>query len=943
MRTFAVLSLFAASAAQLDGPTVTLPGGGVLVGKQLASSSQFLGIRYAAAPTGDLRFRQAQPPPRLDAHSPPYDARSYGAPCIQTADPNTQPGPEAPPMDEDCLWLNVWRPISRVEAKPPGRGGGGGGGAPVLVWIHGGGFVLGAASLDTYNASTLAAAAAAATAATDDGDSAIIVSLNYRLGPLGFLPLTGLAGAPADAGTGGLNGVLDQIAALRWVHDNIAAFGGDASRVTIFGESAGGVSVCLLAASPLAAGLLHRAVVQSGPCTVSGGDDGWGPASAASGQAQQATLLQELGATDIASLRRVPAALLVWDAAVCNDPSFSGTFLDGHVMPKPPAHYYSNAGELNAPGGIMLGATSKDGTAGFYGTAPLWNASGQEAYAAAMRGRWGAASYEAVMAQYPLTRFNGSVPSAFLQADGDHTVMCPTREIAKTLALSDGTVPAWHYSYAHWSENGCDVALFPRGLNVTRNTSDDHFYDRGGWASHGAEVASVFGTTRGADYWGNRTVCPFGAGGEAELSEAMMAYWLSFAGSSAAGAPPSSSAPQAAGFAHWTPFTPAQPSTLQLSVGAREGGGTRMERDYKQADCDFWRRRDASLVDVSASPWLAAAPPLPAGPPAGHDAPAMVQWGAELFTHGQVSAAVEAFGVAMSWDGSVNGTLWQRGCALYYVEQWEEGAAQFALDVAGNPNDTEESVWRWLCQARSRGVAYARAHLLNTTGEARPYMVAVYEMFRSGAPAAEQAVLALCSGAGAAGSQACFYSDMYYGLYAEAHGNTTAACAHVRRAALSAYGPPSDDYMWWLTRVHSAVRGWQMPPAQTPTATTLATTTAAPTTTTPTFTQTVYDIGTDTCDKTAHKTVTKIALSTSTAQHCVEVYNWGKVIATCKSGTLTYTLFDNDNCTGHSAAGTRSWALGECVQGYGVSWMYTDCQETAGLLSVPTLHQVRPH
>ena len=109
---------------------------------------------------------------------------------------------------------------------------------------------------------------------------------------------------------------------------------------------------------------------------------------------------------------------------------------------------------------------------------------------------------------------------------------------------------------------------------------------------------------------------------------------------------------------------------------------------------------------------------------------------------------------------------------------------------------------------------------------------------------------------------------------------------------------------------------------------------AAPTTrasevvaTTPTFTQTVYDT-TDTCDKTAHKTVTKIALSTSTAQHCVEVNNWGKVIATCKSGTLTYTLFDNDNCTGHSAAGTRSWALGECVQGYGMSWMYTDCQET---------------
>jgi hypothetical protein len=115
---------------------------------------------------------------------------------------------------------------------------------------------------------------------------------------------------------------------------------------------------------------------------------------------------------------------------------------------------------------------------------------------------------------------------------------------------------------------------------------------------------------------------------------------------------------------------------------------------------------------------------------------------------------------------------------------------------------------------------------------------------------------------------------------------------------------------------------------QTPTTTTPATTTAAPTTTTPTFTQTVYDLGDDVCDKTGDKIVTKIALSTSTSQHCVQVHNWGKVIATCKSGVLTYTLFDNDNCTGHSAAGTRSWALDECVQGYGVSWMYSDCQET---------------
>lgn len=94
-----------------------------------------------------------------------------------------------------------------------------------------------------------------------------------------------------------------------------------------------------------------------------------------------------------------------------------------------------------------------------------------------------------------------------------------------------------------------------------------------------------------------------------------------------------------------------------------------------------------------------------------------------------------------------------------------------------------------------------------------------------------------------------------------------------------------------------------------------------------TFTQNVFDT-TDACDKTDRKIVTKIALSTSTSQHCVEVDNWGKVIATCNGGILTFTLFDNDNCTGHSAAGNRSWALGDCVQGFGKSWLYTDCQET---------------
>ena len=122
--------------------------------------------------------------------------------------------------------------------------------------------------------------------------------------------------------------------------------------------------------------------------------------------------------------------------------------------------------------------------------------------------------------------------------------------------------------------------------------------------------------------------------------------------------------------------------------------------------------------------------------------------------------------------------------------------------------------------------------------------------------------------------------------------------------------PPQTPGKWPCTRTHSQQEGLGLH--------------------TPTFTQTVYHT-TDACDKTGHKTVTKIALSTSTSRHCVDVDNWGKVIATCNSGVLTYTLFDNDNCTGHSKAGTRSWKLGDCVQGFGMSWMYTDCYRTLTL------------
>ncbi|KHO20684.1 carboxylesterase/lipase family protein [Mycolicibacterium setense] len=205
---------------------------------------QWLGIRYAAAPVGELRWRSPQPPARWQEVA---DATVAGPVCPQITDPRL-------PLDlggrqgEDSLVLNVWAP----------SGAGDGAAKPVMVWVHGGAYVLGSGSQPLYNGRVLAA----------EGD-VVVVTLNYRLGPFGFLDLSEFNGRP---GAKGLRfdsnlGLRDVLSALHWVRDNIAEFGGDPDRVTLFGESAGGGIVTTLLASPAAEGLFHAAIAQSSPAT----------------------------------------------------------------------------------------------------------------------------------------------------------------------------------------------------------------------------------------------------------------------------------------------------------------------------------------------------------------------------------------------------------------------------------------------------------------------------------------------------------------------------------------------------------------------------------------------------------------------------------------------------------------------------------------------------
>ncbi len=210
---------------------------GAVLGVQLDGLQVFRSIPYAEPPVGALRFKRAVP---AKPWSHPRDASTPGPACYQVLDLDDSAEDGDRIQSEDCLTLNVWTPDSAAGRRP------------VMVWVHGGGFEEGSAADSWYDGAALARS----------GD-VVVVTLQYRLGALGFLDLSGLEGGAAFAGSGN-NGLTDQVQALRWVQQNIARFGGDPANVTIFGESAGGASVRALMAIPEARDLFHKVIVESG-------------------------------------------------------------------------------------------------------------------------------------------------------------------------------------------------------------------------------------------------------------------------------------------------------------------------------------------------------------------------------------------------------------------------------------------------------------------------------------------------------------------------------------------------------------------------------------------------------------------------------------------------------------------------------------------------------
>ncbi|MEL6926684.1 MAG: carboxylesterase family protein, partial [Bacteroidota bacterium] len=285
-----LLAFSFASCRQMPSEIVTTDKGQVAGSFNADKSLRiFKGIPFAAPPVGDLRWRAPQ---EATAWEGVRSCTAFGASPIQN-----KPVPfycwteefiaQPEPLSEDCLYLNVWTPATEPESK-----------LPVFVWIYGGGLVSGSANCDIYDGAEMAK------------QGVVFVSLNYRVGAMGFMAHPALSAA-AESGTSGNYGLLDQMAALRWVQRNIAAFGGDPNNVTIAGQSAGAFSVNALIASQRSKDLFHKAILQSGGLL-----SNRLPPALAEGEKTGQRLMEAAGVQSIEAFRQIPAEQL---QALSND------------------------------------------------------------------------------------------------------------------------------------------------------------------------------------------------------------------------------------------------------------------------------------------------------------------------------------------------------------------------------------------------------------------------------------------------------------------------------------------------------------------------------------------------------------------------------------------------------------------------------------------------
>jgi len=286
----------------------------------------FLGLPYAAPPVGNLRWRAPQPPEKWKGTR---DATQYGAHCIQGHVFDDMVFQDSGPS-EDCLFLNVYTPASAKKKSD----------LPVMFWIHGGGYSGGASSEPRHNGDFLPT------------KGVVLVTINYRLGVFGFLATADLAN-DAD-GTAGNYGLMDMVAALHWVKDNIKGFGGNPNNVTIFGESAGSFAVSTLMASPMTQGLFQKAIGESGGAF----SDGLRAASLEEREKQDGAWVDSLGVKSLAELRAVPADKILEDAK--NKKGGFPPDIDGKLLVEPVPETYADGKQAHVP--LLAGWNRDEGS-----------------------------------------------------------------------------------------------------------------------------------------------------------------------------------------------------------------------------------------------------------------------------------------------------------------------------------------------------------------------------------------------------------------------------------------------------------------------------------------------------------------------------------------------------------------------------------------------------
>ena len=443
-------------------PTVT-SAAGALEGRRDGAVRIFKGIPYASPPVGEARWK---PPASLPRWSGLREATEFGPAC-------TQPAPrdagiytnDLRPTSEDCLTLNIWAPAGAARA-------------PVLLWIHGGALQTGSSKETLYEGTRLA------------GRGIVVVSINYRLGVLGYLAHPELS-AESPLGISGNYGLLDQIEALRWIKHNIGAFGGDPSKVTIAGESAGGLSVMYLMAAPDARGLFSKAIAQSA-YMISTPELKQSRFGAPAAEQAGANLAAALHAPNIAALRAMDPQVLTDAAAAAYFAPFG--VIDGHVLPRQLVEVFDRSEQAHVP--LLAGFNSGEIRSLTF-LAPPSPASPAE-YERIVRERYGDLADE-FLQLYPSNDMRGSILATTRDALYGWTAQ---RLVAKQAALG---LPSYLYLFDHGYPSADAAGL--KGF-------------------HGSELPFVFGTvTQTPPQWPKIPATPE----EAALSVAMLDYWSSFA------------------------------------------------------------------------------------------------------------------------------------------------------------------------------------------------------------------------------------------------------------------------------------------------------------------------------------------------------------------------------------------------------------------------------